>query len=195
MCILHRSQQAPSNLGGSLHSISLLPSGMTLRHSCQGCLLSELCVKQTLLRGECSPCAITMHLKDHVHRETSSITAPIFPSRPPPLFPSIAVELVLPKLDVDRIMRFAHPPTKLFSVAYSRLIAFFHPRSEVIGTYPTRIHLAEEIDELLRLNLLSERWSFRIVCSHRVQQVPRRAPKLVYIGWTVRWWLDRRCRL
>jgi len=65
------------------------------------------------------------------------------------LLPSIAIKLLLPKLDIDRIVGFTHPPPKFLSITDLRLVAALHPGLKVIGTNPTRIVLAEQVDKLL----------------------------------------------
>lgn len=84
----------------------------------------------------------------------SSITSSILPTRPPSLFPLVAIKLALSQFHVDRIMGLAHPFPKFISVANSWLVAVPHPRPEVIRAYPTWVHLAEQPDELFCLSLL-----------------------------------------
>ena len=138
--------------------------------------------------------ALTLaHLwRHHVHAIATplpqryfSITSPIFPARPPPLFPLIAIETALAQLDINRIMRLAHPLAKLVSAADPRLVAVFHPRPEIVGAHPARVHLSEQCDELPGLVLLRERGSFWVRCCQRVEKCPRGAAELFDVWWAV----------
>lgn len=82
-------------------------------------------------------------------------------------------------------MRLAHPLAELVPVADSRLVAVLHPRPEIVGAYPARVHLAEEADELLRLGLLSERRSLWVVGCHGVKECPGGTTKLLDVGRAV----------
>ena len=84
----------------------------------------------------------------------SSSTSPILPPSPPPLLPKVTIKCLLPQLDIDRVMRLTHPPSKIVSAANPRRIRPLHPRLEVACADPTRIHLPEQADELPRVALL-----------------------------------------
>lgn len=114
-----------------------------------------------------------------------STTPSILPARPPSLLPLVAVKAALAQLLVDRIMRLAHPPAELVSVAHARLVAVLHPRPEIVRAYPAGVHLAKEADELLRLALLSEGGSLRVVGCHAVQKSPGGAAELLDVGRAV----------
>ena len=101
-----------------------------------------------------------------VHR---SIAAPVLPACPPPLLPPSTIKALLAQLHINRIMRLAHPPSELVSIAHPRLIALLHPFSEIIGADPAWVHLAEQADELLRLDLSDQRGLLRIVGCHCVE--------------------------
>jgi len=69
-----------------------------------------------------------------------SITFPIFPTRPPPLFPSITIKPLFSEFNINSIVRLAHPAAKLITRAHSRRIAvLFEPLLEVLRTCPTWI--------------------------------------------------------
>jgi hypothetical protein len=76
-------------------------------------------------------------------------------------------------------MRLTHPPPKVVPVAHPRLVAVFHPRSEVVGARPARVHFAEQADKLLRFALLGESWSLGVGGRHGVQEGPGRAAELL----------------
>jgi len=73
-----------------------------------------------------------------------SVALAVLPARPPALLPSIAVESTLAQLDIDRVMRLAHPSSELSPVADSRLMALLHPVLEVACAHPARIHLSKQ---------------------------------------------------
>lgn len=117
-----------------------------------------------------------------MHLSASSV----FPSSPPSLLPSIAVEALLPKFHIDSIMRLTHPSAKFIPITNFRLATLFpHPTSKVVCTAPARIHLPEERDELLCFTLLCERWSFRVVGCEGVQEGPCSAAESFDVWWTV----------
>lgn len=117
--------------------------------------------------------------------ERCSITPSILPARPPPLFPLIAIETALTQLDINRIMRLAHPLAKLVSAADPRVIAVFHPRPEIVRAHPTRVHLSEQVDELPSLILLCEGRSLWVCCCHGVEECPGRAAELFDVWWAI----------
>ena len=114
-----------------------------------------------------------------------SSTPPILPSSPPSFFPLVAVKAALSQLYVDRVVSLTHPPSKLVPIAHPGLVAVFHPRSEVVGTRPARVHLAEQADELLCFALLRKGWSLGIGGCHGVQEGPSGAAELLDVRWAV----------
>ena len=82
----------------------------------------------------------------HFSTRSSRITPPILPPRPPPLLPLPTIKLLLPQLDINRIMRLAHPLPKLAATANARCIDL-HPVLEVLGAHPARVQLAERAQE------------------------------------------------
>ena len=82
-------------------------------------------------------------------------------------------------------MRLAHPAPKLLSIAHARLIALLHPRAEIIGAHPARVHFAEEPEELLGLDLLCDGGRFGVVGCEGVQEGPGRSTKLLDVGRAV----------
>nr|POE59810.1 hypothetical protein CFP56_76799 [Quercus suber] len=123
------------------------------------------------VHSETSPKRLSMPSAPHVQQywkqfmdhicDNGSIASSILPSRPPSLFPLAAVELGLAQLLVHSIMRLAHPPPKLLSIADSRFIPALHPRLKVVCTDPAWVHLPEKSQELFRLDLLRQGRSFR----------------------------------
>lgn len=125
--------------------------------------------------------ACLMQTSQKRHRNANQnplITPTILPTSAPSFLPFIAIETALAQLDINRIMRLAHPLAKLIPIADPRLIAVLHPRSKIVGAHPTRVHLAKQADELLRLHLLRERRSLRVVGRHGVQEGPGGAAEL-----------------
>ena len=82
-------------------------------------------------------------------------------------------------------MRLTHPPPEIIPIAHARLIAVFHPGSEIIGARPARVHLAEQADELLRFALLGEGRSFGVGGCHGVQEGPGGAAELLDVWGAV----------
>lgn len=74
----------------------------------------------------------------------NSIATAILPACPPSLFPFIAIELFLPKLDVYRVVCFTHPFAEIFPVADPWLVAVLHPCSEIVCADPAWIHLPKQ---------------------------------------------------
>lgn len=101
-----------------------------------------------------------------------SPTPPIFPASPPSFFPLVAIEAALPQLHVDRVMRLAHPPPEVVPAAHAGLVPVLHPRPEIVGARPARVHFAEQADELLGFALLGEGWSLGVGGRHGVQEGP-----------------------
>lgn len=116
-----------------------------------------------------------MQIPQKRHRNATQnllITPTILPTSAPSFLPFITIETALAQLDINRIMRLTHPLAKLIPVADPRLIAILHPRPEIVGAHPARVHFAEQADELLRLHLLRKRRSLRVVGRHGVQEGP-----------------------
>lgn len=82
----------------------------------------------------------------HFSTTSSRITPPVLPPRPPPLLPLPTIKLLLPQLDINRIMCLAHPLPKLAATANARCIDL-HPVLEVLGAHPARVQLAERAQE------------------------------------------------
>lgn len=102
-------------------------------------------------------------------RATTSAASTVPPTCTPPLFPSVAIEDILPKLDVDSIVRVAHPAPKLVPVADLGLVVVPHPCSKVICADPARVHLPKKTDELLGFCLLGGRRLLGVGRCHSVQ--------------------------
>jgi hypothetical protein len=115
----------------------------------------------------------------NLFRAIRSPTPPVLPPSPPSFFPFVTVKAALAQLLIDRIVRLTHPPPKVIPIAHSRLIAIFHPRPEIVGTRPARIHFAEQADELLRFALLGRGRSFGVGGRHGVQEGPGGAAELL----------------
>jgi hypothetical protein len=108
-----------------------------------------------------------------------SPTSPILPPSPPSFFPLVAVKAALPQLLINRIVRLTHPAPKVVSVAHAGLVTVFHPRPEIVGARPARVHFAEQADELLRFVLLGEGRSLGVGGCHGVQESPGGAAELL----------------
>jgi hypothetical protein len=125
-----------------------------------------------------------VHHVMHFSTTSSRITPPILPPRPPPLLPLPTIKLLLPQLNINRIMRLAHPLPKLAATAHARCIDL-HPLLEVLGAHPARVQLAERAQERGCLGL-QRRFGLLGVCGgDRVQEGPRRAAQLGDVRWAV----------
>ena len=82
-------------------------------------------------------------------------------------------------------MRLTHPPPKVIPIAHPRLIAVFHPRSEIIGARPARVHFAEQGEELLCFALLGEGGALGVGGCHGVQEGPGGAAELLDVWGAV----------
>ena len=90
----------------------------------------------------------------HFVQKGSSITTSIPPPSPPPLLPLTTIKTPFSQLDIDSIMRLAHPPPELVPITDLRLIALLHPRLEIVRANPARIQLTEQAYELFHFGLL-----------------------------------------
>jgi len=117
-------------------------------------------------------------------QSSSRIAASVLPARPPSLFPFRAVEGILAKLLVHRIMCFTHPRAKLASARDSWCV-LGHPALEVFCADPTWVELAERGEERLGLGLQLRRRLCGIGSGYTVQKCPRAAPKGLDIGRAV----------
>lgn len=120
----------------------------------------------------------------------SSITPPIFPPSPPPLLPQIAIELLLPQLLIDRIMRLTHPMAKLRATRETRLVAptrLPHPIPEILGADPARVQAGEESQERAHLGLLLGRGGRRVGSGQGVEKCPCRSAEGFHVGRTTFW--------
>lgn len=78
------------------------------------------------------------------------ITPSIPPAIPPPLLPKRTIKLLLPQLNIHRVMRPTHPPSKpLLRLQCLLHIAalFFHPRLEILRAHPAGVQLREQAEE------------------------------------------------
>lgn len=76
-------------------------------------------------------------------------------------------------------MRLTHPPPEIIPIAHARLVAIFHPRPEIVGARPARVHFAEQANELLCFALLGRGWSLRVCGCQGVQEGPGGAAELL----------------
>lgn len=112
---------------------------------------------------------------------------PILPPSPPPLLPSPTVKLLLPQLDIDRIVRLTHPLSKLVSTRHPRRIPpFVHPAPEIVRAHPARIKLPKQRYELLCFGLSCRCRRRGVVGRHCVEEGPGAAAQGFDIGRTVR---------
>lgn len=132
-----------------------------------------------------------MHLERRLIQNTPSqanfsITAPIIPTRPPPLLPARAIKHLLAQLTIHLIMRLAQPRPKVAATAHPRRIAVRRqPGAEVGRTRPARIQPRERMHKRRRIALLSDRRSLGVCCCHAVQQRPGGPAERIDVGWAV----------